>query len=483
MQAILFFDDWLMDSHQGLVRRWGRPVPIGTPYSDPYSLAGAGYTHVEYNRDTKQWRAWVRLPSPEGAYEINPPDTGNGVVVMWVSEDGLTWRPWEGKGKGAQDGPWPHVVFSGSVASGSQVFCDPAEGDSQRRYKMASVIWAGRHPEGKGHMGQCYELHLFTSPDGITWRQEGRIHPLSSDTFHSFTYNPHSRQYQMTLRANTPDRRIWIVRSKDMRRWERPELVLSPDPADPPCVQFYGMPHYEYDGYYIGLLWLFHTQYGEPDPVKRQGTVDTHLVYSMNGLAWNRTVREPFIPLSEPGEPGCGSVYASALVEAPDGRLRIYAQLSGRQHGESGSGKASVGAYDLRKDGFVCLRPEGKYGELVTRAIVPTGNLLTINARAPRGQVRVEILDASENPLPEFSEENAACFTGDETAWQTVWPQASFAELRGRRIKLRLRLDNAELYAIRFEGYLAYSHTAIDNLDGTELGPTLLPADGGEIFI
>ena len=486
MHTILFFDDWFLDGHVGLVRRWNQPEPIGTPYSDPFSSSGAGYPHVEYDSDTGTWRAWALVSPPaEGTYHPDPPDIGNRVVVLWVSDDGLDWRPWEGRDHGAQDGPWPHVVFAGAVEGCGQIFADPVETDPRRRYKAASVIWAGRDPDGKGHLGERYELRLITSPDGIDWRVEGPIHTLSSDTYHSFTYNPHRKQYQVTMRANTPDRRVWMALSDDTRSWSRPLLVLSPDPADPPCVQFYGMPHFQYHGYTIGLLWLFHTQYGEPDPVKRQGTVDTHLAYSLNGLAWNRTPRVPFLPLGEPGRPGSGSVYGSSLVESPAGDLRIYAIASQRQHGqrEGPRTKSSLAAYTLRKDGFVSFRPEGRSGHLVTRAIVPTGGGLSLNVRAPSGQLKVEVLTASEVPVPEFSGDNAALFTGDETEWQVQWPAEAFGRLEGRRIKLRITLDIAEIYAIRFNGYFAYSHTAVDSLDGTELGPTLLPADGSEVFL
>jgi hypothetical protein len=479
--TILFFDDWLLDSHQGLVRRWPKPRPVGEPYSDPYSPSGCGYPSVEYDPETGLWRAWSFVSPPDDDYRENPPDIGNRVTVLWESDDGLNWRPLEGKNKGALQGAWPHVVFNKAVEGCGQIYRDPVDPDPERRYKMAAVIWAGRDPEGKSHLGQRYELRLFTSPDGISWQEGSRIHGLSSDTYHSFTYDPLCERYRLILRANTPDRRVWMTFSKDAVTWDRPQLILSPDPADPPCVQFYGMPHFQYDDYTIGLLWLFHTQYGEPDPVKRKGSVDTHLAYSLNGVAWNRTVREPFIPLGDPGSQAAGSVYACSLVPYPQGRLRIYAIAHGGQHGASSHG--ALAAYEMRRDGFVCLRPEGYSGTLTTRAIVPTDGCLSINAQAPCGEIRIEVLDASESPIPGFSGQNAAIFSGDETEWRVAWPSADFSTLKGHRVKLRVSLSDSELYAIRFQGYFAYSHTALASLDGTSPGPTLLPLDGREVFV
>ncbi len=478
--TILFFDDWLLDGHQGLVRRWPKPRPVGEPYSDPHSASGCGYPSVEYDAETGSWRAWSFVAPPDTDYRDYPPDIGNRVTVLWESDDGLAWHPWDGQSRGAAPGPWPHVVFSRAVEGCGQVYRDPVDPEPSRRYKMAAVVWAGRDPNGLGHLGQCYELRLFTSPDGISWSEGGRIHGLSSDTYHTFTYDPLRECYQVILRANTPDRRVWMAFSNDAVTWSRPQLVVSPDPADPPCVQFYGMPHFRYDDYYIGLLWLFHTQYGEPDPVKRKGTVDTHLTYSLNGVAWNRTIREPLIPLGEPGSATAGSVYGCSLVDAPDGRLRIYALAHGGQHGQPSKG--ALAAYELRRDGFVCLQPEAEEGQLVLRAIVPLDGDIRLNACAPHGEVRVEVLEADENPIPEFSGDNAAVLSGDRTDWRVSWPLAEFASLRGRRVKLRIHLRAAELYAIRFNGYYAYSHTALRSLDGAQLGPTLLPADGSQLF-
>jgi hypothetical protein len=80
--------------------------------------------------------------------------------------------------------------------------------------------------------------------------------------------------------------------------------------------------------------------------------------------------------------------------------------------------------------------------------------------------VTIEVLDASEERLPDFSGDNAARLTGDETDWQVRWPRASFGKLLGQHIKLRVVLDMAELYAIRFQGLFAYGHTAFRYLDG-----------------
>ena len=47
----------------------------------------------------------------------------------------------------------------------------------------------------------------------------------------------------MTMRASSPDRRVWLMESTDTSDWADPILILHGDPADPPSVQLYGMPY------------------------------------------------------------------------------------------------------------------------------------------------------------------------------------------------------------------------------------------------
>ena len=81
----------------------------------------------------------------------------------------------------------------------------------------------------------------------------------------------------------------------DFQTFSGPQNVLSPDPLDPPLVQFYGMPVFPYEGMFVGLLWLM---YGDPLEIgllKRNGPIDSQLTYSYDGVAFNRTFRAPFI--------------------------------------------------------------------------------------------------------------------------------------------------------------------------------------------
>jgi len=475
MHTLLFLDDWFLSWHQGLRRIWKQPRPIGEPYADPYAEEGASPASVEYHEGTGQWHAWnTSLCNPVGRGQPLRAGVGNHLMVLWRSDDGLQWRPYDGgihNDNVPQD--WPHVLFSQATSGGGQVYRDEREEDPQRRYKSVTVLCTGTDPV-HGVLGYTSETRIITSGDGTGWKVAELVQPLPSDTYHSFSYNPSSRRYQLLLRASSPDRRIFMARSEDTRTWEKPFLVLGPDASDPPCAQFYGMPHFQYHGYYIGMLWVFHTQYDELARRKGEGRIETQLTYSLNGVSWNRTHRGPFIPMGEPGGAGEGCVFGCSLVDRPGKDLRVYATLCPFTHARVG--RNVMAAYGLRRDGFVCFAPDGGWGTLTTCAIVPDSGKLTLNGRAPRGQIRVESLTAEEQPIEGYCGERAAVFEGDETDWEVRWPNASFRDLRGKQIKLRFHLKYAELYAIRFDGVFAYSDHVHHDLEGTECGVSALPS-------
>ena len=262
----------------------------------------------------------------------------------------------------------------------------------------------------------------------------------------------------MTMRKRWGDRRVALMESDDLVTWTEPHTIVHPDPLDPRCVQYYGMPQFEYEGYFVGLLWLMHTVADEMGHAKSGGLVDCELTYSHDGLNWNRTVREPFVTNTPAGTYGCGCLYPSSLILAPDGSPRIYAGGSRWPHNGPPEKAANcephcaVLSYSLRADGFFKLTAGSEAGHLVTKRLTLNGPELSINASAPRGKVRVQVSDVDANPLPGYSFDECIPFTGDEIAWTPTWREhddLSAAMHTEHGTRLEVSAENAELFAIR----------------------------------
>ena len=136
----------------------------------------------------------------------------------------------------------------------------------------------------------------------------------------------------------------------------------------------------------------------------------------------------------------------SDLPGAPN-ELSLYAS-EGSWHG---AGNA-IRRYTLRMDGFVSVNASLSGGEVVTRPLTFDGSQLEINfSTSAAGTLRVEIQDASGQPMDGFSLADCAELFGDSIARRVTWKNdADLSLLAGKPARLRFELKDADLYAFQF---------------------------------
>ena len=90
---------------------------------------------------------------------------------------------------------------------------------------------------------------------------------------------------------------------------------------------------------------------------------------------------------------------------------------------------------------------------MVTRAFTFSGKELEINyATSAAGGIRVEVQDASGNPIPGFTLADAQEIIGDHIARIVSWKSgSSVAALVGKPVRLRFVMKDADLYSLRFK--------------------------------
>ena len=105
-------------------------------------------------------------------------------------------------------------------------------------------------------------------------------------------------------------------------------------------------------------------------------------------------------------------------------------------------------------------------GDLVTHPLKFSGSRLEVNFRArPGGQLRVELQDQEGRPIPGYTLVDCPPLTGDSTRILVNWKQCPCSQetpdeeetiqpdvgsLAGQTIRVRFRLENADLYSFRF---------------------------------
>lgn len=111
----------------------------------------------------------------------------------------------------------------------------------------------------------------------------------------------------------------------------------------------------------------------------------------------------------------------------------------------------TIGIMRYRKNGWVSLQTDGKApGSIVTK-VLNAGTALSLNAKTSAGgSIRVEVLDETGNPLPGYSGAKAAVFSGDAINGKLAWADGTVTTLPKQSIRLRLTLEQADLYALNF---------------------------------
>ena len=429
VKTMLFFDDESLTRRDNVRRRLGRPRRIEAGvYHDPRGNCTWGYPAVFRDPDTGEWLMLYGVNFNREWY------CGGGATALARSADGLAWEPLTAK-------PEPICPASGGLFS-SAFEAHPSVPGLDRFVMLYHLLPAGQ---------------IWTSPDGRRWRLvEGVGWQNPNPDPPTFVHwNDRRGTYVLSTRPDYCDRRIALFETRDFRTFSRMSLALQTDSQDRALTQIYGMPIFPYDGWFVGLPWMFDISPTETRSLPHKylgGKQHAQLAYSLNGWHWQRGLREPFFPNGEPDDPDGGCLQPSCMVRLEDGSLRFYASTSRHEHGHCPPDDGYIVAYSLRKDGFVYLESDGGVGVVGTRPLYWIGGEGELNVQAPAGWVKVQVTEPNGTPIPGYTFEESAVVHGDELAWRPSWKgDRTLAALAGRMIRLEIHLENARLYALRGE--------------------------------
>ena len=178
------------------------------------------------------------------------------------------------------------------------------------------------------------------------------------------------------------------------------------------------------------------------------GISDAVFMSSRDGVQWDRPFLEAWV---RPGHddknwtersnmpawgiveatPGEWSLYISEHYRWPDNRLRRLV---------------------LPRHRLASLQAGAQSGEFTTRPLTFAGDKLAINyATSAAGSIQIEIQDADGQALKGFAQADMAPLYGDELEKVVAWKSGSdLSQLAGKPIRLRVVLQDADLYALRF---------------------------------
>ena len=453
----LFLDDHDVARIEHLTRTMHQPNKKGAvirpDWHDPKAFASDNANAIIRTApvmDTQEnvWKIWLLLDS-----------------ACYQSTDGLHWQR-----VGKPNLPVSKVVYDAS---------DP---DPVRRYKAFLP--------NRG---------FAASPDGMTWKMLD-VPKIASGDESNFSFDPKEHLFIVTVKHGGPHgRSIFISTSKDFKQWTESKLIFHTDEvdqklgrknieerlADPTLQPMYYVPNpavynvdvynmgvFGYEGLYIGMPSLYHAVGKEPRYPNTEGFQLIQLICSRDLQTWTRLgERRPFIGPSamDSGAYDLTQIMPPSEAVVRDDELWFY-YWGGKYRGGwkwvgpngdwTTNGSWTDGYWTveddfhpdpdmgavclavLRRDGFISLDAGAQEGTVLTRKFALPAGRLIVNVDAPKGNLRVEVLNGEGKVIAQSQP-----LSGDLLREPVTWAEGDIANLKGQIVSLQFTLRNGQFYS------------------------------------
>ncbi|MSQ95514.1 MAG: hypothetical protein EXR98_13275 [Gemmataceae bacterium] len=468
----LFIDDYLIEELKDAAKVLNQPVkhPRNPLFRRDKDLEFAiGYGAVVHDKRDGLYKMWYGI--------WNDAKDSVGTIGYASSKDGIIWEKTIIDKQAGNN----VVVFEPKEAwvGGAGVIIDSTEKDPERRFKM---MYLAKPTLKSSSLRSC----VAYSADAMHWKQEPKnpVMPYS-DTQIAPYWDTRLGRFVAYLRFGPPNVRIISrTESEDFVHWSPKATVINTSKLDGPFnTVHYTMAAMPFAGVTIGLLNTYHGETIKPIPKDKlwMDRVDVQLVFSRNGVTWQRVGKDGaisakelrgerdwkkaaeqavFIPYGEYQKDwDWGQIYPHHAPLVVGDEIRFYyTGISSRHWSTYHKDKPDhgIGLATLRLDGFVSVEAKNE-GTLTTRPLMFLGDTLVVNANAAGGSLRVEALDGEGKPIPGFQAADCQPITSDGIRHVVTWKKNPDCHLlQARPIKLRFHLNNAKLYS--FEPGIRHKH-------------------------
>ena len=488
---------WIATTGGNLDFRLHRPLPRervegmwGNPERDCYR-------YMTVFRDGSRFRMYYALvDTPHARHETKQPDR----ICHAESADGIHWEHpalglYEDHGSRSNPIVWMEREGESFGVRGFSPFRDDAPGVApEHRYKAVAQVG----PVGAAKFGGN-GLAAISSPDGLHWSMFSQALIMTGSpgiggydsqnlAFWDACHEVYRLYWRVVYREGPRHvfRDILTATSADFLNWSAPRRLGYP--GAPPeelytnnIQPYFRAPHLliGFPVRYVERPWseaiadlpererrehLIRTNPGQPtkdDPTgaggQRIGTAlsDALFMISTDGVQFARSEDAFFRPGLRKQDnwfygdnfPAWGVLPTTSGLDGTQ-ELSFYVTEGERQPGRLNRCRRHA----LRMDGFVSASAGRSGGTLTSVPMEVKGTGLEVNFSASAaGSVRIGLLDEAGELLPGFEPENQIELLGDDLARAARWKDgASLATLKGRRVRIRFHLLEADLYSWSF---------------------------------
>jgi hypothetical protein len=445
----LFVDDYLIADSCGLKRTMHQPKKLPEPVlrrGESWHLQPQWLLKVVRDAHSGSFRAWYNVKNPGGSPPL--------CHAYSESGDGITWQH-PALGLVAVAGAKKNSLIDAPGHFGL-VAVDEGPGfrDPSRRYKMAYFV----QDQGSGKDGFCVAF----SADGMRYRsyEHNPVLPQNakdgsnviSDIVEA-CWDPLKGKYLLNCKlwrkgypgkphhADKAHRRcVATATSTDFVTWDKPRLIMRPDPHNG-LEEFYGCKPIVRGNLYLGFLRVLRDDLPATPGGPVEGIGWTELATSRDGQNWTR-YQEPFIDRdTRPCVWDHAMAWYADDVTVGD---KEYIYYGGYSAGHK-VGDREVGLAMLRKNGFVSRDAGSQRGLLRTPPVLLRGTSLTVNA-CVCGTMRVRLLDVTGKPIPGFDMADCRPIQGDGITLPVLWT-GSLAAVKDKPVRIEFQMKDSQLYA------------------------------------
>jgi hypothetical protein len=391
-----------------------------------------------------------------------------GPINLLVSQDGLKFdRP--NLGLIEHNGTKNNNLIMLGLPSWGKYFKDPNPACPPEELFKAT-LWVGQRG-----------IYLYFSPDAVHWRRnETCMLPLVSgggcETFWDDQQGMYFNYIKRDGSYNTGDypnygRSTTIFKTREINK---------PWPFDPVSNPYYeGWPFPAVTGEGITVMGpnladADHGQIFRTRPQKYEWAPDTYVAFmirsgcdmgvSRDGVNWKICSELGLGHYLAQGKTVDGSSFSNA--EVSNGLIRRGDDIWQYANCHITGHKTVTVRLKQRLDGFVSLDAGQQTGTIITRPFIFEGNQLTINADV-KGYLKVAILNLPgleitgfnigldhkpKKPVVGYGLRNCDLIKGDSVRHVVSWKgNSEVGNLVGQVVRLRFELQNAKLYAFKFE--------------------------------
>jgi hypothetical protein len=484
----LLVDDYVISQTENVTREMGRVTKENN--GKPILMADRPWEHWNrlgfyfgaiYDKHDMKFKIWY-LAQHSGWQDLEGRETEYTGVGYAESDDGIQWsKPSTGFKysdfvKGAPDTVTNTVLYG---AHGFSCFIDPTVPQGHpEKYKAALDNEFEVRPDGGSYSRTC----MAYSRDGIHWtyyNNGNHVTGRASDTQNQILWDYISRRYILVCREdlagdvgtgeNRGTRVMAHNKGNDILNhpaaWETLSIIDFNREGETELNrrQIHATTVWPYENIYLGFLSAMEfledsedENTGDLHVRHEKNIVNLYLSTSRDAVDWDLDwayASKPLIPRGPAGSTDKDGVHVPNLITYEDRHWLYYCSMSERFGHNDPKAPMSINLATLRLDGFVCLEAKDRLGTVLTKPFKLEGSALQVNVDAKQGEILVEILGEDGKTIPGFSARNMTNAKGvDDLRFTPHWKNKNdLSELKGRIIRLKFALRNAQLYAFQVQ--------------------------------